>query len=42
MGIKRTKSHLKTKIQKAQDFFRLYTTGLNRNEIELLLKKDAL
>lgn len=42
MGIRKTKSLLKIKIKKAQDFFRLYTTGLNRNEIERLLKKDAL
>ena len=30
------------KIQKLQDFYHLYTSGLSRNDIEQLLKKDAL
>ena len=42
MGLGRIKSHLKNVIKKNQDFFRLYTTGLNRNEVERLLKKDTL
>jgi serine phosphatase RsbU (regulator of sigma subunit) len=35
-------SYLKKKIEKIQDFYRLYTTGLNRQEVERLLKKDTL
>jgi len=35
------KTHLKTKINQVKEFFRLYTTGLNRKEVERLLKKDA-
>jgi serine phosphatase RsbU (regulator of sigma subunit) len=42
MGIGRIKSHLKNVIKKQQDFFRLYTTGFNRKEVERLLKKDTL
>jgi len=42
MGIKRIKSVFKNKIKKIRDFFQLYTTGLNRREVERLLKKDAL
>jgi len=42
MGLGRIKSHLKNVIKKNQDFFRLYTTGLNRKEVERLLKKDTL
>jgi serine phosphatase RsbU (regulator of sigma subunit) len=42
MGIGRIKSHLKNVIKKHRDFFRLYTTGLNRKEVERLLKKDTL
>ncbi len=42
MGIGRIKSHFKDKIKKARDFFRLYTTGLSRKEIERMLHKDAL
>ena len=42
MGIKKTKSLLRTKIQKAQELFQLYTRGLNRKEVERLLKKDTL
>jgi hypothetical protein len=42
MGIGRIKSHLKNVIKKQQDFFRLYTTGLNRKEVERLLQKDTL
>ena len=33
---------LKKKIEKAREFFYLYTSGLNRKEIERLLKKDAV
>ena len=36
------KLHLKKKTNQIKKFFRLYTTGLNRNEVERLLKKDAL
>jgi len=42
MGIGRTKSHLKNVIKKHRDFFQLYTTGLNRKEVERLLQKDTL
>ena len=35
-------SYLKKKIEKVKDFYRLYTTGLNRQEVERLLKKDTL
>ena len=42
MGINRIKSYFKDKIKKHRDFFRLYTTGLNRREVERLLKKDTL
>lgn len=33
---------LNRKIKKIQEFFYLYTRGLNHREIELLLKKDAV
>ncbi|UCF92047.1 MAG: serine/threonine-protein phosphatase [Desulfobacterales bacterium] len=36
------KTHLRKKIDQAKEFYRLYTSGLNRKEIERLLKKDAL
>ncbi len=36
------KTHLKKKIGQAKEFYRLYTTGLNRNEVERLLKRDTL
>jgi sigma-B regulation protein RsbU (phosphoserine phosphatase) len=42
MGIKHIKSVFENKIQKVREFFQLYTTGLNRREVERLLKKDAL
>jgi serine phosphatase RsbU (regulator of sigma subunit) len=42
MGIRTVKPRLKNAIKKHRDFFRLYTTGLNRNEVERLLKKDTL
>ena len=42
MGIGQIKTHLKNAIKKQQDFFRLYTTGLSRKEIERMLHKDAL
>jgi serine phosphatase RsbU (regulator of sigma subunit) len=42
MGISRIKSYFNDKIKKQQDFFRFYTTGLNRKEVERLLKKDTL
>ena len=42
MGTSRIKTYFKNKFQKAQDFFRLYTTGMSRKEIERMLHKDAL
>ena len=42
MGISRIKSYFKDKIKKAREFFRWYTTGLSRKEIERMLHKDAL
>ena len=42
MGIGQLKSRLKDGVKKHQDFFRMYTTGLNRAEVERLLKKDTL
>jgi phosphoserine phosphatase RsbU/P len=42
MGIRQIKSHFKNKIKAVRDFFQVYTTGLNRQEVERLLKKDAL
>jgi serine phosphatase RsbU (regulator of sigma subunit) len=36
------KTHLKKKINQLKEFYRLYTTGLNRNEVERMLKKDTL
>lgn len=36
------KLQLKRKINQAKEFYRLYTTGLNRKEVERLLKKDTL
>jgi phosphoserine phosphatase RsbU/P len=38
----RMKLHLQKKISQVKEFYRLYTTGLNRKEVERLLKKDAL
>jgi phosphoserine phosphatase RsbU/P len=35
-------SGINSKIRRVRNFFRLYTTGLNRQEVERLLKKDAL
>ena len=42
MGIKHIKSYFQNMIKKHRDFFQLYTTGLNRKEVERLLKKDTL
>ena len=42
MGIDKIKSHFTEKIKKARDFFKWYTTGLSRKEIERMLHKDAL
>jgi serine phosphatase RsbU (regulator of sigma subunit) len=42
MGASRIKSYFNDRIKKHRDFFRLYTTGLNRREVERLLKKDTL
>ena len=42
MGIGRMKPHFKDKIKKVRNFFRWYTTGMSRKEIEQLLQKDAL
>jgi sigma-B regulation protein RsbU (phosphoserine phosphatase) len=42
MGIKRIKSYFETAINKHRKLFQLYTTGLNRKEVERLLKKDSL
>jgi serine phosphatase RsbU (regulator of sigma subunit) len=42
MGVSRIKSYFNDRIKKHRDFFRLYTTGLNRREVERLLKKDTL
>ena len=42
MAIRRLKPHFKDKIKKVRNFFRWYTTGMSRKEIELLLQKDAL
>jgi serine phosphatase RsbU (regulator of sigma subunit) len=42
MGLRQIKSHLNAKIKEVRNFFRFYTSGLNRQEIERLLKKDAL
>jgi serine phosphatase RsbU (regulator of sigma subunit) len=36
------RTYLKNKKRQAADFFRWYATGLNRREVEQLLKKDAL
>jgi sigma-B regulation protein RsbU (phosphoserine phosphatase) len=36
------KIHLKKKISQVKEFYRLYTTGLNRREVERLMKKDAV
>ena len=38
----RISSTLNRKIKKIQEFFNLYTSGLNHREIEQLLKKDAV
>lgn len=40
--MKKIKMTLEKKLLKLQRFFSLYTSGLNRKEIEQLLKKDAL
>jgi len=42
VAIRRLKSVLENKIKKVRDFFELYTRGLNRREVERLMKKDAL
>ena len=42
MGVKRIRSFFERKIKKGRDFFRLYTTGMSRSEIERLLHKDTL
>ena len=42
MSISRIKLYFQNKFKKAQDFFRLYTTGMSRKEIERMLHKDAL
>jgi serine phosphatase RsbU (regulator of sigma subunit) len=42
MSISRIKLYFKNKFKKAQNFFRLYTTGMSRKEIERMLHKDAL
>ena len=42
MGIRRISSYFKNAARKHKNFFRLYTTGLNRREVERLLKKDTL
>ena len=42
MGIIKIRTNFKDKIKRQRDFFRLYTTGLNRKEVERLLKKDTL
>ena len=36
------KLHLKKKINQVKEFYRIYTTGLNPDEVQKLLKKDAL
>ena len=36
------KTHLIKKINQVKEFYGLYTTGLNRKEVEGLLKKDAM
>lgn len=36
------KAQLKKKFNQVREFCRLYTTGLNRNEVERLLKRDTL
>ena len=36
------KIHLKKKISQVKEFYRWYTTGLNRKEVERLLKRDTL
>jgi serine phosphatase RsbU (regulator of sigma subunit) len=36
------KAKIKRKINQLKKFYRLYTTGLNRNEVERLLKRDTL
>jgi serine phosphatase RsbU (regulator of sigma subunit) len=42
MGIKRIRSYFEGKIKKSRDFFKRYTTGMNRKEIERMLHKDTL
>jgi sigma-B regulation protein RsbU (phosphoserine phosphatase) len=41
-NMKRIKSRFQNKLNKIRQFINLYTSGLNRKEIERLLKKDAL
>ena len=41
-GEQNMKARLKKKINQVKEFYRVYTTGLNRNEVERLLKKDTL
>jgi sigma-B regulation protein RsbU (phosphoserine phosphatase) len=40
--MRKLKRNLNLRVQKVKDFYALYTSGLNRNEIEQLLKKDTL
>ena len=42
MGIRSISSYFENIIKKHRNFFELYTTGLNRKEVERLLKKDTL
>lgn len=42
MGVRRIRFFFDAKIKKSRDFFRLYTTGMSRREIERMLHKDTL
>ena len=42
MGIRGIKSYFRSTIRRHRDLFELYTSGLNRSEIERLLQKDTL
>ena len=42
MGFRSIKSYFRNITKRHRDFFQLYTTGLNRMEVERLLKKDTL
>ena len=42
MAFRSIKSYFNKIAKKQRDFFQLYTTGLNRMEVERLLKKDTL